>query len=166
MPLIGLDAFSTHLLISSISSALPATEMTEQLMLRSSAKKPLSMSLFPALRERKIKFRAPLSTIQEATDLPRPPRPPVKRYEASGSKKNGFIDEVPGIVERSVGILTTAFPMWSPFWRYRKLCSMSLGSKTAIGRIGLMRPCEYISIHLLMTLKTLISTNFGSRRAS
>ena len=158
IPLIGVEAFLTAIRTASMSSTLPVTVETEQPILLNSSKNALSPSPFPALRERKTRFRAPRSTIQVATDLPRPPSPPVRRYEASISRTTDFACEVLGSFEASSGNLTTAFPMWSPFWRCRKLCSISEASNTVMQRMGPMQPREYISIHLPITLFTMIST--------
>ena len=148
-----------------MSSTLPVTAETEQPILLNSSKNNLSPSPFPAFRERKTRFRAPRSTIQVATDLPRPPSPPVKRYEASISRASDFACEVLGSVETTSGILTTAYTLWYPFGRCRKLCSISEASNTVMQRMGPMQPREYISIHLLITLFIMISTSFDLERA-
>ena len=77
-------------------------------------------------------LRAPCSAIHVDTDRPRPPSPPVIRYGAVESKCKGWRSRgLTGIAETS-GILTTAFPTWSPSCSHRYALSTSVASNTVI----------------------------------
>ena len=64
---------------SSTTSTRPGIAVTVQPMSSSSANNDRLASDRPAFRDRKVRLRAPRSTIHVAIDLPRPPTPPARR---------------------------------------------------------------------------------------
>ena len=112
------------------TSQLIAT--TRQPASRNQAMKGPVFCVLPALRERRIRFRAPWSTIQCAIERPIPPTPPTSRYDASdfkfvlGTRGRTFTSS-PG------GIESTIFPVCLPVCTRRKALETSCIGYTCTG---------------------------------
>jgi hypothetical protein len=141
-PARGAAAFSTALLTSSRQLTLPQKAWTEHPWTLSSRKKFRSPSDFPAEGDRKMRFRAPRSTSQVETALPRPPRPPTRRYAASGRRWSSCLTAVTPSSCGFLGIVTTILPICWPFCMYLKASNIRVASKTSIGLIGSVAPCR------------------------